>query len=896
MTLHRSSLPPVYAALLSQVAHAFRTLIVPGTHTKESLEYKDSFLGLEAVNTLCQIIKTNDRNLALLVGRTLDAQGFFHDVTYSHRLRDSRHELYQFRKGPGRTAPAPALPSHGTLSHAALRPNGVFVLLTDCYAPTCSRDRLCYSVACPRRLEQRTRMMSSSATAAAAAGGHGPTDQLWSETVPESLLATLSPKDRNRQEVIFELIKTEAVFVADMEFLMKAYEEPLRTQEIIPMSTREAFVRKVFHNVRSIIVANTRLLKMLQRRQKESLAVDKIGDIMVVFSRELHAFVEYGANQPWAKHALDLELDHNTAFSEFCRKVEKMPESHRLPIQSFLARPTTRVGRYPLLLEGVLKHTPKGHSDQRMLPEAVKAIKETLSRINAEAGKADNLLKLQQIKSQLIWHPGEFQDLRLQEQGRQFVRDGTLILKRGNDLELHVFLFDHCLLLTKKKKNGMFKVWKKPIPLELLTTSSRSMAAPPRRPAAPAAMAVSPHALSHHDDDEFTFAFVHLGRAGGQYLLQAATPSDCRAWMDVIAHQKRVLTERKRRFKLFPLMDTSWARSGIGRITCSAVWGSRLILGTDQGIYTNVTIKYPTFTRQWTRALAVEHVAQIDLLLPQGTLLVLAEKTLLSFNLEMLNPKHLAQELRGRKVASHVSFFKVGTCGDRQLLCIVKSTALSSTVKVLEPGTAPASKRKNGMLGGFFRGSPDTMRVFKEFYIPAESSSLHFLRSKLCVGCARGFEIVDLDSLDTQGLLDPSDPRLDFALRRSSDGVRPMAIFRATDGGDFLLCYSDFGFYVNKLGRRARDDWIVYWSGQPAAFAVVHPFVIALEPAFIEVRHMETGHLQQILPVSQLRVLTNNGTHLHACVRLRDAPLQPEVQAVLALRSLTTAVDRSLPR
>ena len=27
----------------------------------------------------------------------------------------------------------------------------------------------------------------------------------------------------------------------------------------------------------------------------------------------------------------------------------------------------------------------------------------------------------------------------------------------------------------------------------------------------------------------------------------------------------------------------------------------------------------------------------------------------------------------------------------------------------------------------------------------------------MCVGCSRGFEIVDLESLDTQGLLDPND-------------------------------------------------------------------------------------------------------------------------------------------
>jgi hypothetical protein len=37
-------------------------------------------------------------------------------------------------------------------------PVGVFTLLTDCYSPTCSRESLCYSINCPRRLEQMKRL------------------------------------------------------------------------------------------------------------------------------------------------------------------------------------------------------------------------------------------------------------------------------------------------------------------------------------------------------------------------------------------------------------------------------------------------------------------------------------------------------------------------------------------------------------------------------------------------------------------------------------------------------------------------------------------------------------------------------------------------------------------
>ena len=51
--------------------------------------YKNAFSGYEAVDLIAYIIRTSDRNLALLLGRSLDAQKFFHEVAYAHRLRDS---------------------------------------------------------------------------------------------------------------------------------------------------------------------------------------------------------------------------------------------------------------------------------------------------------------------------------------------------------------------------------------------------------------------------------------------------------------------------------------------------------------------------------------------------------------------------------------------------------------------------------------------------------------------------------------------------------------------------------------------------------------------------------------------------------------------------------------
>lgn len=231
------SIGHIYPALLSRVALAVKQLLPVSDLTKDGITYKDSFDGRTAVGIIAEIIKTPDRNLALLLGRALDAQKFFHDVTYDHRLRDNPTEIYQFTlklptpfaTGPQdspasehavlarATSTGSAIARGGLISTPESRPLtmsdsqgsmppssnatpatsttnltdmsgtttalsmsrvlpartaddsaadaeegdlpvGVFTLLTDCYSPTCSRESLCYSINCPRRLEQMKRL------------------------------------------------------------------------------------------------------------------------------------------------------------------------------------------------------------------------------------------------------------------------------------------------------------------------------------------------------------------------------------------------------------------------------------------------------------------------------------------------------------------------------------------------------------------------------------------------------------------------------------------------------------------------------------------------------------------------------------------------------------------
>ena len=251
----------------------------------------------------------------------------------------------------------------------------------------------------------------------------------------------------------------------------------------------------------------------------------------------------------------------------------------------------------------------------------------------------------------------------------------------------------------------------------------------------------------------------------------------------------------------------------------------------------------------------VPSVTQVDVLEEYQLLLVLSNRSLLSYQLGALDPNEPMSSKRAKKIQSHCNFFKTGICLGRHLVCCVKSSALSTTIKVYEPNDAMSRTKKQKGLSKMFNAGQDELKPFKEFYIPTESSSVHFLKSKLCVACARGFEVVSLETLETQSLLDQADTSLDFVARK--ENVKPIHIERLN--GEFLLNYSEFSFFVNRNGWRARPEWRLDWEGTPQAFALSYPWILAFEPNFIELRHIENLAVH-IVPHRNIRML-HSSTH-----------------------------------
>jgi RHO1 GDP-GTP exchange protein 1/2 len=141
--------------------------------------------------------------------------------------------------------------------------------------------------------------------------------------------------------------------------------------------------------------------------------------------------------------------------------------------------------------------------------------------------------------------------------------------------------------------------------------------------------------------------------------------------------------------------------------------GLKLVLGTETGIYL-LDRKAKDASIKPRRVLDAKSVSQIEVLEQHQILLVLTEKTLYSYSMEALDPdeSNAAVSKRGRKIC-HANFFKAGVCQGQQLVCAVKTSALSTTIRVYEPMDSMSKKSKKSGLAKMLASSQDVLKPLK---------------------------------------------------------------------------------------------------------------------------------------------------------------------------------------
>ncbi|ORZ03159.1 Dbl homology domain-containing protein [Syncephalastrum racemosum] len=436
-------------ALLSHVCREIHGYIMPSTLVQDSVEYHNTFTGKYVVDCLRNILQANgkndDRSRALILGRALLFQDVIQDIYGERKLRDADNHLYRFTQHYISTSSVTA----------------VVTPLTSCYSPTCSIHQPCYSYNCPSKVSQTLKRSASQASLPDKEN----TRELWILSVPRDVIAATSPDERKRQECIYELIYTEEDYAKDLQYVHNHWIEPLLASDTIitPSERKERVVHQIFWNIIEIEMMSTALSMTLIQRRKEQDVVDTIGDVLLSFVSQFDPYVSYGSHQLVGKHYFELEKKRNPRFKQFVEETERKAESRRLELNGYLTKPTTRLGRYNLLLREILKRTPKGNPDRETLPKVMDIIARFLRYVNRETGNVENAFNLQQLEHRLTFKSSSIADLNLNDPKRTLVMKGRM-KRKGNSSsdasDVQVLLFDHYLVFAKIKFQNHLEYYK----------------------------------------------------------------------------------------------------------------------------------------------------------------------------------------------------------------------------------------------------------------------------------------------------------------------------------------------------------------------------------------------------------------------------------------------------
>ncbi|KAI8377728.1 CNH domain-containing protein [Radiomyces spectabilis] len=912
--------------LMSELGEKFIEEVYTMTERRKifcSAEYPTSFSGEEAMDIIRSLFPTGlPDNTYRKIARSLihTTPALIYPLSYSEKsvrnntLYDSPHEVYN-------------------LAEEALEgdiPQGVFTQLTPCYSNFCLPGQGgCYAPCCPNRssapssettkrhpdLQRHTSLSSSMASS------HDTSvSRAWSASVSREILQRTPDVEIKRQEAIHEIIYTEEDYVRDLNLLDELYATPLRTAQCLEESYREAFCDNVFNNYMEILQIHRQLYRDLRdhqsycQSQNSAGFVDKIGDI---FLRHLpkfkDAYTRYGPHVVLAEYAVKKEMGRNILFQNFIHEKQRQAECRKLPFRHFIILPVTRLQRYPLLIGAILKKTADDHPDKQSLLQCADMLKSVASEMDERTAETKNTLRICMINDRIVYKPNEMHDLRLLATGRKLLHEGILTRRSHmvvETVELHVFLFDHMLVLTKLRKNSAgeeeYHITKRPIPLELLHVQeategfSLGLRAMSSTYTSTFASHTGTTVGSSPFGTHYPLLIHHLGRHGADHLLHAENAEARLAWKEQIVQAKAAmerLQPDRQVFEIRSLSDTTFtgatahgASFNHGKITCSVPFvstrGIRMIaIGTLAGIWMGIEGD----TNSIHQVLSLQDVQQLAVLEEHRILIILADKSLYAYALDPLDPtlSKKTDERPSQKIAQHVSYFNAGICNNRTLVIAMKKRGMDSHFKAFEPICGDLRDPKNAKFmtskSSFFHKAPSWFKVYKEFYIGADSSAIHFLKARVVVVCTRGFEIIDLEQLHlNRNIPDLNNPDYGFVQQRG-DELKPLAMFRCKE--HYLLCYNDFAFLVDSHGSFIRDAYLwIAWEGTPHSIAFYYPYVIAFDSRFIEVRHVETGQLVQVLAGVHMRCLqfTNSAFApvIHGCMA---HPFKPEYQYVFQL-------------
>eukprot|EP00041_Stephanoeca_diplocostata_P033396 m.1102982 g.1102982 ORF g.1102982 m.1102982 type:complete len:1444 (+) comp24328_c0_seq3:215-4546(+) len=279
--------------------------------------------------------------------------------------------------------------------------------------------------------------------------------------------------------------------------------------------------------------------------------------------------------------------------------------------------------------------------------------------------------------------------------------------------------------------------------------------------------------------------------------------------------------------------------SDVRRMLAAARIGTRLLIGTAQGLHTlDVNGKVATVAD-------VKRVTHIEIVALQHSFIICAaRKDKPQLRLFGINAALRGRENEGTKIpeSKGLTLFATGPMGEgKTCLAFVLRNKIRLCEIVLQ-----------------------NYKFVGDIDITGEPSVLDVVNGHVCVAHDAMFTLYDVHERTPISIVAKTDPSLRFLFTTKVDNVdlAPVAIFHvaATPGTpaaapEYLLCFNFAAVFVHTDGRRSRGVEL-RWLDGAKHFAFRDPYLLCYGENMVQIVHVGTGATVQIIPVSGMRAVS----------------------------------------
>ncbi|XP_069406957.1 rho guanine nucleotide exchange factor 1 isoform X8 [Ovis canadensis] len=284
----------------------------------------------------------------------------------------------------------------------------------------------------------------------------------WRELVPQDILHSLPKSQVKRQEVISELLVTEAAHVRMLRVLHDVFYQPMAEGGFYSQEE----LQNIFPSLDELIEVHSLFLDcLMKRRQDSGYLIEEIGDVLLArFDGPEGSWFQkissrFCSHQSFALEQLKAKQRKEPRFCTFVQDAESRPRCRRLQLKDMIPTEMQRLTKYPLLLQSIGQNTEES-VEREKVERAAECCREILQHVNLAVRDMEDLLRLKDYQRRLdLTHLRQSNDPMLIEfksldiTKKRLIYEGPLTWRVTKDkaVEVHVLLLNDLLLLLQRQ-------------------------------------------------------------------------------------------------------------------------------------------------------------------------------------------------------------------------------------------------------------------------------------------------------------------------------------------------------------------------------------------------------------------------------------------------------------